>query len=159
MEVYGKTFTGLGPKVYINIRRSYVYKCENNFTKEGYELTVIQFWVHMRSQISIHLIQLEVRAGFRHLFHSELSVVWDKRSWVANKIESKSYYSPLILHHSVRVLQKYPFEYIKNKRFVETVLLSTHETFMERSGSVLECLTRDRGATGSSLTGVTALWS
>ena len=29
----------------------------------------------------------------------------------------------------------------------------------ERSGSVVECLTRDRGAPDSSLTGVTALWS
>ena len=29
----------------------------------------------------------------------------------------------------------------------------------ERSGSVVECLTRDRGAAGSSLTGITALWS
>ena len=29
----------------------------------------------------------------------------------------------------------------------------------ERSGSVVECLTRDQRATGSSLTGVTALWS
>ena len=29
----------------------------------------------------------------------------------------------------------------------------------ERSGSVVECLTRDRTAAGSSLTGVTALWS
>ena len=29
----------------------------------------------------------------------------------------------------------------------------------ERSGSVVECLTRDLGATGSSLTSVTALWS
>ena len=29
----------------------------------------------------------------------------------------------------------------------------------ERSGSVVECLTRYGGATGSSLTGVTALWS
>ena len=29
----------------------------------------------------------------------------------------------------------------------------------ERSGSVVECLTRVRGAAGSSLTGVTALWS
>ena len=28
-----------------------------------------------------------------------------------------------------------------------------------RSGSVVECLTRDRRAAGSSLTGVTALWS
>ena len=30
---------------------------------------------------------------------------------------------------------------------------------LEGSGSVVECLTRDRGAAGSSLTGVTALWS
>ena len=29
----------------------------------------------------------------------------------------------------------------------------------ECSGSVVECLNRDRGAAGSSLTGVTALWS
>ena len=29
----------------------------------------------------------------------------------------------------------------------------------ERSGSEVECLTRDRGAAGSSLVGVTALWS
>ena len=29
----------------------------------------------------------------------------------------------------------------------------------ERSGSVVECSTRDRRAAGSSLTGVTALWS
>ena len=29
----------------------------------------------------------------------------------------------------------------------------------ERSGSVVDCLTRNRGAAGSSLTGVTALWS
>ena len=29
----------------------------------------------------------------------------------------------------------------------------------ERSGSEVECLTRDRGVAGSSLTGVTALWS
>ena len=29
----------------------------------------------------------------------------------------------------------------------------------EHSGSVVECLTRDRGVEGSSLTGVTALWS
>ena len=31
--------------------------------------------------------------------------------------------------------------------------------FRECSGSVVECLTRDRRAAGSSLTGVTALWS
>ena len=31
--------------------------------------------------------------------------------------------------------------------------------YRERSGSVVECLTRDRRVAGSSLTGVTALWS
>ena len=32
-------------------------------------------------------------------------------------------------------------------------------SYRERSGSVVECLTRDRRAAGSSLTGVTTLWS
>ena len=41
------------------------------------------------------------------------------------------------------------------KKFIQYVLLSSQE----RSGSVVEYLTRDRGATGSSLTGGTALWS
>ena len=35
----------------------------------------------------------------------------------------------------------------------------TTEHNRERSGSVVECLTRDRRVAGSSLTGVTALWS
>ena len=34
-----------------------------------------------------------------------------------------------------------------------------HRQGRERSDSVAECLNRDRGAAGSSLTGVTALWS
>ena len=33
------------------------------------------------------------------------------------------------------------------------------DLYRERSGSVVECLTRDRRVAGSSLTGVTALWS
>ena len=36
---------------------------------------------------------------------------------------------------------------------------SLQDYFWEPSGSVVECLTRDRGAVGSSLTGFTALWS
>ena len=35
----------------------------------------------------------------------------------------------------------------------------TNREHRERSGSVVECLTGDREAAGSSLTGVTALWS
>ena len=38
-------------------------------------------------------------------------------------------------------------------------ILLTQLGTRERSGSVVECLTRDRRTTGSSLTGVTALWS
>ena len=39
--------------------------------------------------------------------------------------------------------------------------LIKHElcVWLDRSGSVVKCLTRDRRAAGSSLTGVTALWS
>ena len=33
-----------------------------------------------------------------------------------------------------------------------------HAGYRERSGSVVECLTRDREAVGSRLTGITALW-
>ena len=36
---------------------------------------------------------------------------------------------------------------------------SRYKIKWERSGSVVECLTRDRRVAGSSLTGVTALWS
>ena len=38
-------------------------------------------------------------------------------------------------------------------------LIQLTKLFWERSGSVVECLTRDRRAAGSSLTGVTALLS
>ena len=38
------------------------------------------------------------------------------------------------------------------------LLILSHFSW-ERSGSVLECLTRDREAAGSSLTGATAFWS
>ena len=38
-------------------------------------------------------------------------------------------------------------------------MYTLHQFRRERSGSVVECLTRDRRAAGSSLTGVTALWS
>ena len=44
----------------------------------------------------------------------------------------------------------------ENITCVLNVFFSTIDN-RERSGSVVECLTRDGGATGSSLTGVTAL--
>ena len=65
------------------------------------------------THLNIQLFSNRSARGFQ-IFHRKLSVVWAKRSLVANNIESKSYYSPLILH-SVRVLQKYAFEYTKTK--------------------------------------------
>ena len=63
----------------------------------------------------------------------------------------------------------------QKNRLIETVLLSTHNICFgreirklnfsyalitrERSGSVVEWLTRDREAAGLSLIGITALWS
>ena len=38
-------------------------------------------------------------------------------------------------------------------------IVRLHVSHWERSGSVVECLTRDRGAAGSSLTCVTMFWS
>ena len=38
-------------------------------------------------------------------------------------------------------------------------VMQRHHIYRERSGSVVECLTQDRRAVGSSPTGVTALWS
>ena len=75
----------------LKVSLSYVYKCNNNFTKEGYELPGIQFWAHMRSQISkpmplrnwlstnmdpfkYSLFSTRSARWFQS-FHSELSVV------------------------------------------------------------------------------------
>ena len=44
--------------------------------------------------------------------------------------------------------------YLKNQGLCKESLFTC---VRERSGSVVECLTRDRGAAGSSLTGVTVL--
>ena len=44
-------------------------------------------------------------------------------------------------------------------KFNNTSRFYLHMSHRERSGSVAKCLTRDRGAAGSSLTGITALWS
>ena len=49
------------------------------------------------------------------------------------------------------------FEYPKHMFWLRNKKISF--SLRERSGSVVECLTRDRRAAGSSLTGVTALWS
>ena len=40
---------------------------------------------------------------------------------------------------------------------VMTIIINPDPANRERSGSVVECLARDRGAVGSSLTGVTVL--
>ena len=55
------------------------------------------------------------------------------------------------------------FALVLNEKKCSKILTILYQVNMqysgERSGSVVECLTRDRRAAGSSLTGITALWS
>ena len=79
---------------------------------------------------------------------------------VTMKFEKESFYCVLfcfdcccfviVLKHRLWVL----IRLVSIKLIPHCALVAT-----ERSGSVVECLTRDRRAAGSSLTGVTALWS
>ena len=48
---------------------------------------------------------------------------------------------------------------IEDKMLGLSSILSLFRNELKGSGSVAECLTRDRGAAGSSLIGVTVLWS
>ena len=54
------------------------------------------------------------------------------------------------------LIVKFTIDYKQN----EIICMEKHRLIKcrECSGSVVECLTRDRGAVGSNLTGVTALW-
>ena len=67
------------------------------------------------------------------------------------------YFFTLKCHLCVKIQKSFP------AREDSRTLYLNQSTFpgstRERSGSVVECLTRDRRAAGSSLTGVTALWS
>ena len=75
---------------------------------------------------------------------------------VALKIEYK-YYSDY--NFRGRYLTVIPSPHNNDYLITWTVYPSIRLGNRERSGSVVECLTRDRRAVGSSLTGVTALWS
>ena len=59
---------------------------------------------------------------------------------------------------TVKLLTEHHLEFLSLKGGCTGLSASTLVD-REGSGSVVECLTRDRGAAGSSLTGVTALWS
>ena len=60
------------------------------------------------------------------------------------------------LSQAVNVLNcKYSLESCR----VQIPEIESKISFWERSGSVVECLTRDQGVAGSTLTGVTVLWS
>ena len=58
--------------------------------------------------------------------------------------------------HSTKLCRMIKTLIFTHLRFIKAVAITP---IRERSGSVVECLTRDRRAAGSSLTGVTALWS
>ena len=76
----------------------------------------------------------------------------------ADVFQNVFFFSKNSLRGTIRVSNRlYPDQarrYTSGLIWVQTVCKS-----WERSGSVVECLTRDQRATGSSLTDVTALWS
>ena len=80
---------------------------------------------------------------------------------------AKNRFSPLFMlnsaeHEILSVHRKLSTEYcLKHSDvvFILLIIVKMPTIVREHSGSVVECLTRDRGAEGSSLTGVTALWS
>ena len=71
-----------------------------------------------------------------------------------------------ILHGLQEVLQKVEYSILHDQAVTSVASMMengrkykplSYNKTRERSGSVVECLTRDRGATGSSLTSITAL--
>ena len=62
-----------------------------------------------------------------------------------------------VLHTCVSIMLKCFRTHFRTEPISDQLCSNTQTR--ERNGSVVECLTRDRGATGLSLTGVTALWS
>ena len=62
----------------------------------------------------------------------------------------------IVMHYMYIVLLKYIFTVVSVHVQLYT---GTALKVWELSGSVVECLTQDRGAAGSGLTGVTVLWS
>ena len=77
---------------------------------------------------------------------------------VATRTQTGKY---LLIFNSFRVLMIHKgFVYVRLTTLASPTNLVNPSTWTrERSDSVVECLTRDRGTAGLSLTGVTALWS
>ena len=109
----------------------------------------------MDSPILIHTISVELSIFYysktcvRWLLSKELKLVF-KTNYRLMQVKGE---------HSARLST-----FIKLPFVIKIFVLSIFEWpfytgFTERSGSVVECLTRDRRAAGSSLTGVIVLWS
>ena len=61
---------------------------------------------------------------------------------------------PVAMVTIIKNFKNFNFVFVLQMYFMQNVFKIIHG---ERSGLVVECLTRDRGSAGSSLTGVTAL--
>ena len=72
-----------------------------------------------------------------------------------------NYHIRQFMKDSSNRIGSYTFCYVLDSCFHTSKLLNFKVLIfdLKRSGSVVECLTRDRRAAGLSLTGVTALWS
>ena len=82
-----------------------------------------------------------------------------KSTWIAQKAKF-SHMSDFVWEVCIFVGENRNFDRTGSRVLIVSVSKFssfTNKQRRERSGSVVECLTRDRGAAGSSITGVTAL--
>ena len=73
--------------------------------------------------------------------------------------EDQNYYPQYASRSGVILKSQWLGLPLSQPKFILFMLMLYILVNREHSGSVVECLTRDRGAAGSSLTGVTAPWS
>ena len=93
----------------------------------------------------------------KSIFTNDISLILDRGPMIGYIWSHAPPCSPYILclgaHAPKQKTNKYPFRLlIKGHKVCNLSLVS-----WERSGSVVECLTRDQGTAGSSLMGITAL--
>ena len=105
----------------------------------------ITFHLHFLSISVVYSIpySIQLHAGYFYTFLSSVDIFFFyfnhyNRMPSQNAIMVSNYWDPQETH---------------------SVIAHIQNMFLERSGSVVECFTRDREAAGSSLTGVTSLWS
>ena len=139
------TSTKFGVTLYL-----WLIKCSKMIIwKLGFRLVMFIWWTECNNELT-HLSRMEL-STLNNM--TSISILWGL--WWYMCIFDYFHFYGAYCKQAVETLVRCHIGVI----WVCTVFLClTKRTHRERSGSVVECLTRKRGAAGLSLTGVTALW-